>query len=195
MKIKIMCVIAICCAYCNVSIADTVPCTTDNCGGSAGYKIVGAVVWCAINSYNGNDNCYSNAKASVLYSRLCDNGAHRGVNQSGYTRCFITQCSDSTRVPSGDGQTCGCRAGYFLSGGSCVQCAAGTYKAGSNTSTSCSSCPTWTGVYTTSAKTTEVGGTSATGATAITGCYVASGTYYDASGIFKIADNCAYKSL
>lgn len=194
MKIKILCVIASFCAFCNVSMADTVPCTTDNCGGSAGYKIVGDVVWCAINSYNGNDNCYSNAKASVLYSRLCDNGAHRGVNQSGYTRCFITQCSDSSRVPSGDGQTCGCRAGYYLSDGNCVQCAAGTYKSDAGTVTACASCPEWSGVYSNSARTTLVRGTSAAGATAITGCYVATGTYYDATGNFELTSKCQYKS-
>ncbi|MCM1294318.1 MAG: hypothetical protein NC311_02035 [Muribaculaceae bacterium] len=87
-----------------------------------------------------------------------------------------------------------CNAGYYLSSQNCLACAAGTYKSTSGTATSCSSCSPWSGVYTTSAKTTQVSATSATASTAATSCYIASGTYYDATGTFKLTGNCAYKS-
>lgn len=72
------------------------------------------------------------------------------------------------------------------------RCAAGFWGSSTNGTSGCSQCPPWTGVYTNSAKTTEVRGTSPAGTTAITGCYVAPGTYYDATGTFKTTSNCAH---
>ncbi|MCM1294145.1 MAG: hypothetical protein NC311_01115 [Muribaculaceae bacterium] len=73
------------------------------------------------------------------------------------------------------------------------RCAAGYYGSSTNGTSGCTQCPTWTGVYTTSAKTTLVRGTSAAGATAITGCYISTGTDYDVTGTFKLTDVCPYK--
>ncbi|MCM1294391.1 MAG: hypothetical protein NC311_02420 [Muribaculaceae bacterium] len=73
------------------------------------------------------------------------------------------------------------------------RCAAGYYGSSTNGTSGCTQCPTWSDVYTTSAKTTLKRGTSAAGATVITSCYVASGTYYDVSGTFKISSTCQYK--
>ncbi|MCM1294387.1 MAG: hypothetical protein NC311_02395 [Muribaculaceae bacterium] len=74
------------------------------------------------------------------------------------------------------------------------RCAAGYWGTSTNGTSGCSPCPTWTGVYTSSAKTTSATGTSPTGTTAITGCYVVSGTYYDTTGTLTTSGNCAYKS-
>lgn len=74
------------------------------------------------------------------------------------------------------------------------RCAAGYYGSSSNGTSGCTQCPTWTGVYTTSAKTTLARGTSSAGATTITGCYIVAGTYYDTSGTLKTTGNCTYKS-
>lgn len=88
-------------------------------------------------------------------------------------------------------KTCSCR-------GTCssyteYRCAAGYYGTSTNGTSGCTQCPEWTNVYTTSARSTKVRGTSNAGATAMTECFVAPGTYYDVSGTLKISSNCPYK--
>lgn len=73
------------------------------------------------------------------------------------------------------------------------RCAVGYWGTSSNGTSGCSLCPEWTGVYTNSARTTNVRGTSSVGTTEITGCYVASGTYYDVTGTFNTNGNCPYE--
>lgn len=73
------------------------------------------------------------------------------------------------------------------------RCAAGYYGSSTNGTSGCTQCPTWTGIYTNSARTILARGTSSAGATAITGCYVVPGTYYDATGTIRITGNCTYK--
>lgn len=71
-----------------------------------------------------------------------------------------------------------------------ASCAAGYYG-----TSGCTQCPTWTGVYTNSARTVLARGTSIAGDNkTISDCYIASGTYYDATGTFKLNGIC-YRSL
>lgn len=88
-------------------------------------------------------------------------------------------------------KSCSCRG--TCSSKTEYRCAAGYYGTSTNGRTGCTQCPEWTNVYTTSARSTKVRGTSNAGATAITECFVATGTYYDVSGTFKISSNCTYK--
>ncbi len=116
-------------------------------------------------------NCQASNCASTSWTAL----------RTGYETRTYRSCS-----ATGTSGTCNASTQY--------QCAAGYYaKSGSGSSLVCDPCPTWTGVYTTSSKTTLVRGTSNAGATAITGCYVKPGTYYDATGTFKTSGNCEYK--
>ncbi|MCM1294338.1 MAG: hypothetical protein NC311_02140 [Muribaculaceae bacterium] len=133
------------------------------------------------------DTCVSGATIKVKDETISSCGVH-------YTYCeCTTTCSTTSWVSL--------RTGYesrkycnVCSQSTQYQCAAGYYGSSSNGTSGCTQCPTWTDVYTTSAKTTQVRGTSAAGATAITGCYVAAGTYYDTTGTLKTTGNCAYKS-
>lgn len=100
--------------------------------------------------------------------------------RTGYESRIYRSCS-----ATGTSGTCNSSIQY--------RCAAGYYGSSSNGTSGCTQCPTWSGVYTNSGKTTLARGTSSAGATAITGCYVAPGTYYDATGTFKTTSNCQYK--
>lgn len=128
-----------------------------------------------------------------------------GINSYDYTyctkNCNSTTCVSSAWTAKGTGyQT---RTYRYCSAtgtsGTCnsstqYQCATGYYGSSSNGISGCTQCPTWNGVYTDSAKTTLVRGTSNAGTTAITGCYIAAGTYYDASGTFNTTGSCSYSN-
>ncbi len=126
-------------------------------------------------------NCFTNGSGTTQYNCICSGcsncttGAWVNIG-TGYQRQQVANCECNT-----------CNKYYRY------RCAAGYYGSSSNGTSGCTQCPTWSGVYTTSSKTTLVRGTSAAGATAITGCYVRSGTYYDTTGTFKIGSNCQYK--
>ncbi|MDE6250262.1 MAG: hypothetical protein K2M34_01340 [Alphaproteobacteria bacterium] len=111
--------------------------------------------------------------------------------------CNSTTCASTAWTAKGTGYQTRIARSCSATGasGNCTskteyRCAAGYYGSSSNGTSGCTQCPTWTGVYTDSAKTTVARGTSNAGATAINGCYVAAGTYYDASGTFKTTGNC-----
>lgn len=73
-------------------------------------------------------------------------------------------------------------------------CATGFYGTTSDGTTGCAQCPTWSGVYTNSSKTTLARGTSTSGEnTVIVDCYISYGTYYDATGEFELKGTCYYK--
>ncbi|MDE6250836.1 MAG: hypothetical protein K2M34_04375 [Alphaproteobacteria bacterium] len=133
------------------------------------------------------------------------NEDHGGVESYTYTyckkNCNSTTCASTGWAAKGTGYQTRIYRSCSATGtsGTCnsstqYQCAAGYYGTTTNGTSGCTQCPTWTGVYTTSGKTTLVRGTSNAGATAITGCYVAAGTYYDTSGTFKTTGNCNYAS-
>lgn len=73
------------------------------------------------------------------------------------------------------------------------RCAPGYYGSSTNGTSGCTRCPTWSGVYTDSGRTTLARGTSNAGESAITDCYIATGTYYDASGTFTLTSKCYAK--
>lgn len=73
------------------------------------------------------------------------------------------------------------------------RCVTGYYGNPTTASSGCSKCPLWTGVFGNSGfNATVYGTTSGPGTTGVTGCYVPTGTYYDATGTFKLTDNCQY---
>lgn len=110
----------------------------------------------------------------------CDND-YWAAYSTGYQRRLARWCDCTSGTAT-------CKSKYEY------QCAAGYYGTSSNGTSGCSLCPTWTGVYTNSGKTTLARGTTKwAGSSKITSCYVAAGTYYDATGTFKISDNCPYK--
>jgi len=119
--------------------------------------------------------CVKNCQASN-----CISDAWKAL-RTGYESRTYRSCSTT-----GASGTCNASTQY--------RCAAGYYGTSTNGTSGCSQCPTWSGVYTDSARTTLVRGTSSADSnTAITGCYVVAGTYYDATGTFKTTGNCQYK--
>lgn len=115
----------------------------------------------------------SGCSATYYYCKCNCSTSDWGAGNTGYQKRTVcnTDCSTTTEY----------------------RCAVGYYGTSSNGTSGCALCPEWSTVYTTSARTTKVRGTSPVGTTAITGCYVAPGTYYDRYGTFKITGNCPYK--
>ncbi|MCM1294222.1 MAG: hypothetical protein NC311_01515 [Muribaculaceae bacterium] len=133
-------------------------------------KIIATCVFCIC-------MCVSYAYGKCAACAVDSNGLCSGnCKICGNGGCYA--CCDSTNGgenPTPIDPTPTCSAGNYASADTCVPC------------------PEWTGVYTTSALTTIVRGTSAAGATAITGCYGVAGTYYDTTGTFSTTGQCKYQ--
>lgn len=99
---------------------------------------------------------------------------------TGYQRYTSKKCDCS-------GSTATCQSTYSY------QCAAGYYGSSTNGTSGCTKCPTATGIYTDSARTTLASTTSTDGTTSVTGCNIPSGTYYDTTGTFTLTSKCSYK--
>lgn len=121
---------------------------------------------------------------------------------SGLYTCVEKTCtgctSDTSWSSAGTGymkkvtRTCNCGT---CSATTAYQCASGYWGSSTNGTSGCSQCPTWSGVYTNSARTTLAFGISNQGTPSITGCFVIPGTYYDATGTFSVVNNvCNYKN-
>lgn len=121
---------------------------------------------------------------------------------SGLYTCVAKTCtgctSDASWSSAGTGymkkvtRTCDCGV---CKESTAYQCASGYWGSSTNGTSGCSQCPTWSGVYTNSARTTLARGTCSSGVTGITGCYVIPGTFYDATGTFTISNYpCMYSN-
>lgn len=174
-------------------------------------EIIGSCPWGSTEHYS----CYrrdDEPSASLkIFDCICPSGYTKIISQVSQCsnsleyvsgcRCSCNNCASDTNWSTGNTgyqrrlkRWCDCTSGTATCKNQYeYQCAAGYYGTSSNGTSGCTQCPTWSGVYTNSAKTTLARGTSTAGTTAITGCYVAAGTYYDVTGTFKISSNCQYK--
>ncbi|MDE6250146.1 MAG: hypothetical protein K2M34_00730 [Alphaproteobacteria bacterium] len=137
--------------------------------------------------------------ASSSWSAVESNCANISAMISGLYTCVAKTCTDCTSdtnwVSFAAGYqkktTATCNAGVCTKT-TAYQCAQGYYGSSTNGTSGCARCPTWTGVYSDSAKTKAVTGYSAAGITAITGCMILPGTYYDVTGTFNMGNPCTY---
>lgn len=156
------------------------------------------------------DSCYSRqavtasnvrttGSAGAVFGGACSNPDSM---VSGLYTCVAKTCSNCTSDTSwssaGTGymkkvtRTCDCGV---CKESTAYQCASGYWGSSTNGTSGCTQCPTWSGVYTNSARTALARGTCSSGVTAITGCYVIPGTYYDATGTFTISNApCMYSN-
>lgn len=171
-----------------------------------------------INSTYWTRKCYKDQDGALYSFRYCNsclpgytfqNTGVNPCNQTGIVmyiqfpicQCICNNCTSDTDWSAGNTgyqrrmkRLCNCSSGTATCESKYeYRCVAGYWGTSSNGTSGCSPCPGWSGVYTNSARTTNVRGTSSVGTTEITGCYVASGTYYDATGTFKTNGNCPYK--
>lgn len=153
--------------------------------------------------YNREAVTFSNAVGTIgNYTNATPNVCSNASSMiSGLYTCVAKTCSNCTSDTSwssaGTGymkkvtRTCNCGT---CSATTAYQCASGYWGSSTNGTSGCSQCPTWSKVYTSSAKTQEPRGTSSSGTTDIEGCYIIPGTYYDETGTFSINYvPCMYK--
>lgn len=121
---------------------------------------------------------------------------------SGLYKCTSKTCTDCTSDTSWSSTgtagyqkktTATCNAGVCTKTTE-YRCDAGYYGSSTNGTSGCTQCPTWTGVYTNSTKTTLSRGYSTVGTTGITGCMIIPGTFYDATGTFTMGNPCSYSN-
>lgn len=146
----------------------TVTCSADgvvsNSGGSYGCNSGYQYTWGAwyLSTYGCTDVCVlstcsagsTNGYSVGALSHQQYSYPTRSISNGSCTGTI--QCSDGSL--NYQGESCGCNSGYtwngsscvgltcgsgyYVSGGSCVACSGGTYKSGTNSATSCSTCPT-----------------------------------------------------
>ncbi|MCM1294697.1 MAG: hypothetical protein NC311_03990 [Muribaculaceae bacterium] len=167
---------------------------TDTC---PDCTIVTQTIMCGTETYCDCSACVNNATPT---ERTIQTGAYSYSTISECPKSFSGEiivggtcpdtCPDSTWTDV-DGTNYQTRCGGSILNPSCeYQCRVGFYGTG----TSCTQCPSWSGIYADTALTLVVRGTGDAGATAISGCYIPVGAYYDVPGAFKLLDNCAYSN-
>lgn len=159
-----------------------------------------------------SDECYSNGTETFIfkpcnvcktpYSKQSTTFPDCGLTTSfaDYCGCNCGTCQDVSWQTYGtgyqrytnnkcdcSGSTATCKATYSY------QCDVGYYGSSTNGTSGCTKCPTATGVYTNSARTTLASTTSTAGTTSVTGCNIPAGTYYDVTGTFTLTSKCSYK--
>ncbi len=119
---------------------------------------------------------------------------------SGLYTCVAKTCTDCTSDTSWSSSgttgyqkktTATCNAGVCTKT-TAYRCAAGYYGSSTNGTSGCTQCPTWSGVYTDSARTKLVRGYSDAGATAITNCFIIPAGLHDVAGNFNLTSTCPY---
>lgn len=138
---------------------------------------------------------------SSSWSAVEANCANISAMISGLYTCVAKTCTDCTSdsdwSSAGTGYhkktTATCNAGVCTKT-TAYRCASGYYGSSTNGTSGCTKCPTWSGVYSNSGKTTEANAYSTVGTTGITGCMIIPSTYYDASGTFSLTNPCSYSN-
>lgn len=145
------------------------------------------------------NRCMSGYTLSPAYANPCNQTMGLQM-QFQKCECICTDCTTDSWSAGNTGyqrrtkRSCNCTSGSAICNAQYeYRCAAGYYGSSTNGTSGCSACPTWTNVYTNSARTTLARGTSSDGTTAITSCYIATGTYYDATGTFTLDSKCNYE--